>query len=119
MKMRREGKWTKGRSVLILLVINVTVLLGGVYSAVNSGHVRQAAAFEQAGWKQEFDGVCSMTQDAMALSIEELDSLITRCDALKSRIEQLEDESTRKIYLKRLQRCRDLYLFVRDSKRNK
>jgi len=119
MKMPRKGKWTRGGSVLLpLVLIGATFFFWGVESPVNSAHIRHAAASGEQDWKQEFDGVCAMTQDAMALSIEELDSLIKRCDALKSRIEKL-DESTRKVYLRRLERCRDLYLFVLDSKRQK
>lgn len=75
-------------------------------------------ASAQEDWKQEFEVVCSQTQDAMALSAEELSGLIERCDKLKSRMEKL-DESARKVYLKRLQLCRDLYVFVLESKRGK
>jgi hypothetical protein len=51
----------------------------------------------------------------LSLGVEELKNLIQRCDKLKPRIEAL-DESPRKVYLKRLQLCRDLYLFVLESK---
>jgi len=51
----------------------------------------------------------------MTLSRDELTDLIGRCDRLKTRIEA-EDESTRKVYLRRLGMCRDLYRFVLESK---
>jgi hypothetical protein len=117
MMISRKAERT-GRGLLLLLLIGATVYSWGVVSAFDSWHVRNALAAAEDDWRQEFEDVCSVTQDAMALSIEELNSLIKRCDALKSRLEKL-DESTRKVYIRRLQRCRDLYLFVIDSKRQK
>jgi hypothetical protein len=64
-------------------------------------------------WRAEFDAVCAQTQDAMALKTEELKALVARCDALKPVIDGL-DESTRKVYSRRLKGCRDLYQFVVD-----
>ena len=46
---------------------------------------------------------------------EELRSLVERCDRLKPQIEAL-DPSARKVYLRRLQLCRDLYLYVLGAK---
>ncbi len=66
-------------------------------------------------WKKEFEEVCAKTQDAMALPLDELRTLVARCDRLKPRIEGL-DESQRKVYSRRLQVCRDLYQFVLDSR---
>ena len=51
----------------------------------------------------------------MALPLEELRSLVARSDRLKPQIEKL-DESQRKVYLRRLQVCRDLYQFVIESR---
>ncbi len=66
-------------------------------------------------WKEEFQDICAKTQDPMALSEDELRTLINRCDKLKPVIEGL-DESTRKVYLKRLKMCRDIYSFSLDEK---
>ncbi len=66
-------------------------------------------------WKREFEEVCATTQDAMALPLDELRTLVARCDRLKPQIERL-DESQRKVYSRRLQVCRDLYQFVLDSR---
>jgi hypothetical protein len=66
-------------------------------------------------WKKEFEDVCAKTQDAMPLSLDELRSLVARCDRLKPRIEGL-DESQRKVYGRRLQVCRDLYQFVVETR---
>src|SRR5512143_2775523 len=59
-------------------------------------------------WKKEFEAICSKTDDAMTLTKDELKDLVERCEKLKPMIEKL-DESQRKVYLKRLQSCRDLF----------
>jgi len=71
--------------------------------------------YAQDDWKAEFADICSKTDDPMALSKENIKTLIERCDKLKPRIEKL-DESTAKVYLKRLQMCKDLFAFVLESK---
>lgn len=71
--------------------------------------------FAQEDWMQEFEDVCSKTQDAMILSIVELKDLIARCDKLRPVMEKL-PETQRKVYLKRLQTCKDLYVFVLETK---
>jgi len=68
-------------------------------------------------WLKEFDDICSKTEDAMTLSLEELASLIDRCDALRPKIEKL-DETPKKVYLKRLRMCRGLYVYVLESKQS-
>jgi len=73
-------------------------------------------AYSQEEWKKEFDEICSKTDNSMAFSVEELKSLVDRCDALKPRIEKLE-EPQRKVTLKRLQMCRDLYTFVLEKEK--
>lgn len=74
----------------------------------------QSACAEDA-WKTEFEDICSKTNDAISLNKEEVKALIDRCDKLKPQIEKL-DETAKKVYLKRLQMCRDLFVFVLDSK---
>jgi len=66
-------------------------------------------------WRTEFDETCSKTTDSMMLSVDELTTLIQKCDRLQKAIEA-EDETVRKVYLKRLQMCKNLYIFVRESK---
>ncbi len=68
-------------------------------------------------WKKEFDDVCASTQDAMLLPVDQLKSLVARCDALKPRIEKLADPQ-RKVMLKRLQMCRELYVYVLQAREN-
>jgi len=66
-------------------------------------------------WRKEFDEICAKTQDAMSLQPGELRGLAERCDRLRLRIEKL-DESQRKVFLKRLQMCKDLFVFVLQTK---
>ncbi len=68
-------------------------------------------------WKKEFEEVSSATQDVMAQTPDGLQALIVRCDALKPVIEKLEEHS-RKIYLKRLEMARKMFLFALESKKN-
>ena len=69
-------------------------------------------------WRDEFDDLCSKTTDAMSFTTDELKSLADRCDKLKLRIEKL-DETERKVFMKRLLMCRDLYLYVIETRGNK
>jgi len=77
-----------------------------------------SASLAQEEWRAEFDAVCSKTDVAMTLSVGELKDLVERCVKLKGRIEE-QDESTRKVYLRRLQMCRDLYQYVLENKEQK
>lgn len=67
-------------------------------------------------WRTEFDETCSKTTDSMMLSMDELTTLIQKCDRLQKAIEA-EDETVRKVYLKRLQMCKNLFVFVLDEKK--
>ncbi len=78
----------------------------------------EGVAYAQDTWKDEFDDVCSKTQDAMGLTPDELKALVKKCDELKPRIEKLSGAQKR-VYLRRLKMCRDLYVFVLESKENK
>ena len=77
-------------------------------------HPRSSAAQAQDDWKAEFDDVCSKTVDATSLPKEDVRKLIERCDKLKPRIEKL-DESSARVYEKRLKMCKDLFVFVLES----
>ncbi len=94
-----------------------SILIGwfGAPDDWNRGVIQARPAWAQEGWRKEFDDVCAKTQDAMVLPPDELKALVGRCDRLKPQIENL-DESQRKVYLKRLQMCRDLYIFVLESR---
>ena len=59
--------------------------------------------------------ICSKTDEAMSFSKDELKVLLQRGEKLKPVIGSLE-ETPRKVYLKRLQLCMNLYAFVHESK---
>ena len=104
--------------------ISMTVVLAAVLSLVPcspagaQGAPGPAAVSARDDWKAEFEAICAGTQDSAAMTSDELKNLIDRCDKLRPRIEKL-DETQRKVYLKRLQMCRDLYAFVLEYKEKK
>ena len=107
----------KRGSLAIALAAALVVLTSApVFSDVMCASA--AAASAQDDWKKEFEDICSKTQDSMSFTADELKSLVGRCDALRPRIEKL-DETQKKVYLKRLQMCRDLLAFVLESKTGK
>lgn len=75
------------------------------------------AAWCEESWRADFDATCAKTGDAMALSVPELNQLIGRCAALE-KIVAAQEESVRKVFLKRLQLCRNLYAYVLEYKKN-
>jgi hypothetical protein len=101
-------------SIVISAVASVIILTGGPLPT-ECPPFGPTASLAQPGWKAEYESICSKTDVAMVLSIAELKGLIVRCDKLKPQIEK-EEESTRKVYLRRLQMCRDLYRFVLENK---
>ena len=107
----------KLRTCLICFAVAV-VLWSGTHDTEKKTFSWCGVVHAQDDWKNEFDDVCSKTQDAMIFSPDELRNLIARCDKLKPLIEKL-DETQRKVFLKRLQLCRDLFLFVLESKEKK
>ena len=68
-------------------------------------------------WLIEFDDIdiCGRTADAQSPTVEELTRLVSRCEALKPRIEKC-NELGREIILIRLQMCRELFRYVLESK---
>lgn len=107
----------KEKIVAVLLMFMGLVGLCGVRAIGGPPSSASQANSAQESWRTEFDDVCSKTQDAMTFSQEELKDLIRRCDALLPKIEKL-DESRKKVYLGRLQKCRGLYAYVLDAKKN-
>lgn len=104
----------KTRTVLLWLMVAV-IASPGTQWTWEKVFMWSDIANAQEDWKNEFEEVCSKTQDAMIFSVDELRNLVSRCDKLKPRIEKL-DETQKKVYLKRLQLCRDLLFFVLESK---
>jgi len=94
---------TKGRLKLLILAgcLSLSLTLQAAYGAE--------------AWRTDFDAACAQSNDAMAFSMPELKQLIEQCDRLQKIIEA-QEETVRKVYLKRLQMCRNLYVFVLEAK---
>ena len=102
------------KSVLGLFIL-LSVLSGFIAKPASILNCAYAA---DESWKSDFEKVCGQTDNAADLSVEELKKSLEKCDALKTRIEALEP-TPRKIYLKRLQMCRNLLQFMLESKQKK
>lgn len=98
------------RLLTIALLLNSAISLPGII-ATNAAYAADEA------WKTEFEQICGQTDNAMNMSVAELSRSLERCDLLKQQIEQLE-ATPRKIYLKRLQMCRNLFAYMLEN-RNK
>ena len=90
------------KRLFVLPIVAGCLLLAGV-------------AWAEDDWKKEYELLCSQTDSAMSMSVEQLRNFVSRCDKIKPAIEALES-SPRKVFLKRWQLCRDLYKYVLDSK---
>jgi len=66
-------------------------------------------------WQVTFDEACSKSNQAMSLSVDELRTLMDKCSALEKIIEK-QEPSVRKVYLKRLSLCRNLYAYMLEYK---
>jgi hypothetical protein len=77
----------------------------------------QSVAWSEEPWRVDFDDVCGKTDQAMTFSLPELNLLLQRCGALQKVIET-QEESVRKVYLKRLQMCKNLYAYMVEFKKN-
>jgi hypothetical protein len=106
------------RGSLVIALAAALSVLSGIAVLSDSLLASAAPAAAQDDWKREFEEICSQTQDVMFFTSEELDRLLNRCDALRPRIEKL-DEQQKKIYLKRLRMCRDLFAYALESKSGK
>lgn len=104
------------RSVPVILSAVATAIFLS-WSPLLTGHPScgPAVSLAEEGWKAEFEAVCAKTDVAMTLSVGELKALVARCVQVKVRIEA-QEESTRKVYLRRLQMCSDLYKYVLENK---
>lgn len=96
-----------------LLVLLFSLLLCPAFAPAAVAFAAEATAAES--WKTEFDAVCGQSDNATNMSVDELKKAVERCDALKPQIEALE-ATPRKVYLRRLQMCRNLFIYMLESK---
>lgn len=94
----------------------LALMLSSGLQTVYGGEVTPAGAEES--WKAEFERVCGQTDNAAELTVEELKKALAQCDALLPKIEALE-ATPRKVYLKRLQMCRNLFAYLLEGKEKK
>lgn len=64
-------------------------------------------------WKEQFETICSQTTAAASLSAGQLQKLVNESDELLARLKLLEEPSV-KVYIFRLEKCRDLFQFMLD-----
>ena len=100
-----------------LLLSALLVALGVALGTESTVYAAETGAIQAAGkdWKGDFDRVCGQSDNAMNMTVDELKGALAQCDALKSVIEGLE-ATPRKIYLKRLQMCRNLFGYMLESR---
>jgi len=110
-----EGNMLKKTTVCFFMLMVWAVLFNGYPTNQDGGFSKTRSAYAQDDWNKEFEDICSRTQDVMSFSIEELKDLMERCERLKPSIEKL-DDTRRRVYLKRLKMCRDLFAFALESK---
>jgi hypothetical protein len=101
---------------LVVMAVSLIFLSGLNFEMKEGLSLRVAYAEDE--WKKDFDDICSKTQDAMSYDRDELTNLVGRCDRLKPLIEKLGD-TERRFYLKRLQKCRDLFAYALELKKGK
>lgn len=100
----------------VLYYLLMAIMLSAGFQSIYSPVALSAESDQQ--WKAEFDAVCGQTDNAADLSVDALKKAIERCDALKPKIEALE-ATPRKVYLKRLQMCRNLFTYLLEGKEKK
>lgn len=99
------GKLVGYVALVAVLLFSMGLLHGG--AAIAGGG--------QSDWKAEFDALCGRSENSMTMTVAELKSAVEKCDALQRVIEGLEP-TPRKVYLKRLQMCRNLLAYMLDSR---
>ena len=80
-----------------------------VFLVVGNGDLLYAG---NENWRDDFDRICAHTADAGKLSSEELGRLIVESDELLQIVES-SDDPEKKIYLIRLKKCRNFFVFMR------
>ena len=85
-----------------------------VFLFICHGNVLSAADMD---WQESFDRICAITADSDNLTIEQLSDLITESDDVLLKI-KASDDPKKKLYLIRLKKCRNFFIFMRDVKRD-
>jgi hypothetical protein len=75
------------------------------------GLLAGASASAEEAWRTEFDRLCGKSEESMSLRPEELRELVARCEKLRPAIEASASPQ-KNVYLKRLEACRKVFVFV-------
>ncbi|MGE5894580.1 MAG: hypothetical protein ACM34I_11040 [bacterium] len=67
-------------------------------------------------WRSEFDAICEKVMESDDLTVEELQELISKADKLLPQIEASDDPS-KKVFIFRLKKCRDLFEYMVQMKK--
>lgn len=87
------------------------VLVFALFGPASAGEPRP----EGQGWREEYEYLCSRTQEAARMGGDELKSMAERCDRLMPEVEKLEGPE-RKPLVRRLKMSRDFYRFMLEQK---
>ena len=97
----------------LLFCLLLAIALPAEFQSVYVSEALSAESAEQ--WRVEFDTICGQTDNAADMTVNDLKKALEKCDALKPKIEALE-ATPRKVYLKRLQMCRNLFTYLLEGK---
>ena len=92
--------------VILLLLALFSLLISPVFSI---------AGEDYSDLEKSFTELCSQTENAEALSVEELTKMVARCDLLKDRITR-STHPKKKVLLFRLKKCRNFLDFIIQTK---
>lgn len=92
-----------------------SLLAAAIWVLAPAARVAAQPATGERPWQEEFHAVCGDTNASLSLDRDGLRAVVGRCDRLGERLAS-EQESTRKVYSRRLQLCRDFYLFMLEKK---
>jgi len=76
-----------------------------------------AKSFAEDAWLPEFEDICGRTEDSGNMTEEELKAIVERCDKLRPAIEMSENPQ-KKVYLFRLDKCKNLFLYILEVSKN-
>ena len=95
------------RTISLFTLISLLTVIALSLSPVNAAE----------NWKETFDEVCGKVQGADSLSDKEIAVLIEKADKIAPEI-QKSDEPGKKVYLQRLKKCRAVYEFMLEARKN-
>lgn len=74
------------------------------------------SALAEGNWKATFEDICGKVQGAESMSDQEIQAMMDRADKLMPVI-QASNDPGKKVFLLRLKRCRGVYEFMLDTRK--